>query len=43
MVIFSSVSSHGDLVHMKGTAHIDFSRFETTEAMNFKILPVVHM
>ena len=37
------VISHGDLVHMEGTAHIDLSRFETTEAINFKILPVMHM
>ena len=35
--------SHGDLVHMEGTAHIDLSRFETTEAINFKILSVMHM
>ena len=34
---------HGDLVHMEGTAHIDLSRFETTEAINFKILPIMHM
>ena len=34
---------HGDLINMEGTVHIDFSRFETTEAINFKILPVMHM
>ena len=38
-----TVLTHGDLVHMEGTAHIDLSRFETTEAINFKILPVMHM
>ena len=37
------VPGHGDLVHAEGTAHIDLSRFETTEAINFKILPVMHM
>ena len=35
--------THGDLIHMEGTAHIDHSRFETTEAINFKILSVMHM
>ena len=35
--------SHGDLIHMEGTAHTDLSRFETTEAINFKILPVMYM
>ena len=34
---------HRVLVQMEGTAHIDFSRFETTEAINFKILSVMHM
>ena len=34
---------HRDLVHMEGTAHIDFPKFETAEAINFKILPVMHM
>ena len=28
---------------MEGTEHIDFSRFETTEAINVKILPVMYI
>ena len=36
-------ANHRDLVHMEGTAHIDFPKFETAEAINFKILPVMHM
>ena len=38
-----STLSHGDLLHIEGTAHIDFSKLETTEAINVKILPVMHM
>ena len=28
---------------MEGTAHIDFSRFETADAIDFKILSVMHI
>ena len=28
---------------MEGTAHIEFSRFETTEAIYFKIFSIMHM
>ena len=41
MVIY--VTTHRVLVQMEGTAHIDLSRFETTEAITFKILSVMHM
>ena len=34
---------HRVLVQMEGTAHIDFPKFETAKAINFKILPVMHM
>ena len=34
---------HRVLVQMEGTAHIDFPKIETAEAINFKILPVMHM
>ena len=35
--------SHRVLVQMEGTAHIDFPKFKTAKAINFKILPVMHM
>ena len=35
--------THGVLVQMEGTAHIDFPKFERVKAINFKILPVMHM
>ena len=31
------------LVQMEGTADIDFPKFKTVKAINFKILPVMHM
>ena len=34
---------HRVLVQMEGTAHIDFPKFETAKAINFKILPVMHI
>ena len=34
---------HRVLVQMEGTAHIDFPKFKTAKAINFKILPVMHM
>ena len=34
---------HRVLVQMEGTAHIDFPKIETAEAINFKFLPVMHM
>ena len=40
---YIGVLGHRVLVQMEGTAHIDLSRFETTEAITFKILPVMHM
>ena len=43
MYFFDRELNHRVLVHMEGTAHIDFSRFETTEAINVKILPVMQM
>ena len=39
----SNLSEHRVLVQMEGTAHIDFPKIETAEAINFKILPVMHM
>ena len=34
---------HRVLVKMEGTAHIDFPKFKTAKAINFKILPAMHM
>ena len=34
---------HRVLIQMEGTEHIDLSRFETTESITFKILPLMHM
>ena len=34
---------HRVLVQMEGTAHIDFPKFEMAKAINFKIIPLIHM
>ena len=33
--------NHRILLHLEGIAHIDFPKFETSEAINMKILPVI--
>ena len=34
---------HRVLVQMEGTAHIGFPKFEMAKAINFKIIPLIHM
>ena len=38
-----AILGHRVLVQMEGTAHIDFPKFETAKAINFKIIPLIHM
>ena len=38
-----NVIGHRVLVQMEGTAHIDFPKFEMAKAINFKIIPLIHM
>ena len=35
--------THRVLVQMEGTAHIDFPKFKTVKAINFKKLPVMQL
>ena len=43
LLTIHSTLSHRVLVQMEGTAHIDFPKFKMAKAINFKILPVMHM
>ena len=41
-IIARNVLDQRVLIQMEGTAHIDFPKFETAEAINFKIFSVMH-